>query len=310
MKTPLAIPFLLASIAAVAAAPAQRMMVPDEAGRMLQLFDLKKAHADGDEIELTREAAAQAAEMLRSFLQTPLTDADDIRAVGKRWIAALGTAEQIAEVERMFDAARKHRDDLIEVEVRLLQVKPDMFAQHLRQHLTATDREDAVTFESVIEPKLAERFAAAVERTECEHMFAPKIASMPLQPTTVSVKQQRAYVKDYEVTAQGNGVIADPIVGTVWEGNQSELCATFLPNGNIGLRCDVQVQELMKPIAEAKVDIIKGGQPVTIQLPRTTGVRLRSVAEVAPGALVVLAAQRQEGDFLVAIVKATAVSVK
>ena len=110
-------------------------------------------------------------------------------------------------------------------------------------------------------------------------------------------------MQDYTLTSNGDQLIADPIVGVVWDGIMVEFCAMVLDDGLIGMCCDVQSQQLQRPIQEFQADI-GTGTPVTIQLPRTTGVHFRQTTRVAAGDLVVLATQKVDGDYLLAIVEA------
>lgn len=127
---------------------------------------------------------------------------------------------------------------------------------------------------------------------------------MPLQTAMVSITTQTSYVQDFSVRRKGDAVIADPIVATTWDGFESKIHAAFLPDGTIGVACDVHVQELQRPMPSFTTTLAGCTQPVTIQLPRTTGLRLHQVAAVHDGDLVVLAAQKVDGDYLVAFVQA------
>ena len=245
-----------AALTVAGAARAQRVMLPDDDGdRMLQLFDLRKAWiesvgrgpdlrlriADGDPNggDAGAESAREAARLLRHFVEPQLRTGDDLCAMGTHWIAVLADQERIASVERLFDAARRRREDLIEVEVRMLGVKAGQFVKHLAPRLTRVERGEAVSYESVIDGDAVAKFSAACDDATDEVLVAPRIVVYPLQRANMHMITQVSYVKDYEVEIGANEAVADPVIGVVWEGNKSDVLATWLPGGGIGLRCEV-----------------------------------------------------------------------
>lgn len=309
--TPKTIPAVLSLLLAAtgllpARLPAQRMPMSD--GRILQMFDLRETQLDGGSKMSPVKAgdSQRAASMLRNFIDPPLRAGDDITAVGLQWIAVLADEPRIASVERLFQAAKQHRNDLLTIEVKLLEVSSAKFRKLLLPQLLTVERKAGTSYESVIDKPKAKQFLISCQAAATSVLAAPRLSVLPLQTANITLINETAYVKDFTVQRAGNSVIADPVISKVWDGHKSEVCATFLPGGRIGLRCDVNVQELHRPIPEVKTVVVKGTKPVTIQLPRLSGVRLANVAEVAPGSLVVLAAKRSDGKFLVAVIKANA----
>lgn len=297
---------LLATLQIGDAVTAQRMAMPG--GRMLQMFDLRQTRNEqmfGAQ-PMLGSTSDEAVTLLRNFIEPALREGDDIKAIGPHWIAVLADEQRIACIDRIFAAAKKHRNDLMTIEVRLLEFKKATFHKVLAKELTKVEREDITTFEAVIEKEEARAFAKRCMAGAEKSLAAPKLSVMPLQEAHVSMVKNVAYVKDFTVHRADAAVIADPVIGTAWEGHRGKMLATFLPDGRIGLSCEVQVQELHRPIPEAKISVIKDAQPVTIQLPRTSGVRMANVAEVSPGSLVVLATERRDSTFLVAVIRASA----
>ncbi|MFN3244931.1 MAG: hypothetical protein ACE37K_25745 [Planctomycetota bacterium] len=299
---------------------AQRVLVPDT-DQQLQLFDLRDLIRDGspgvelmlkgDRSPFDATASERAARMLRQFVDPPLRKGDDLTAIGEHRIAVFADAERIASVERILTAAKKHQKDLLTIEVQLLDVPAGKFRKYLREHLTKVEAkgDGASTFQSVFGKEAAKLFLATCDKIDgAGKLAAPLVSVLPLQQAEVSVVNQTSYVKDFTVQrSDANEVVADPVVDVVWSGHRAEVCATFLPHGRIGLSCDLRFQELQRPIPEVKVNVLEGALPVTIQIPRTSGVRLANVAEVTPGSVVALAAQRLDGNFLVALIQANAV---
>lgn len=290
--------------------------------RILQMFDLRTTQFDQQGFErFGKDAAKHAVKVLRQFVEPALRDGDDIQAMGEHWVAVLADAERIASVERLFQAAKAHRNDLLTIEVQILNFTAEKFRKHLRDdlvkvergtteigtgHLNDTSTVTGNTFESVIPKDKAKAFLKKARGAASQSLAAPKISVKPLQRASVSVVNQTSYIRDFTVERNNHQVVADPVVGVVWDGHKSEMCATFLPGGRIGLSCSVHFQELHRPIPEASITVVESTLPVTIQLPRTSGVRLANVAEVVADSLVVLASQRSDGEYLVAIVKANA----
>lgn len=297
---------LAASLLSSATLPGQRMPMPD--GRILQMFDLREIQVEsGNKLApVPAGAGTHAAAMLRHFVDPPLRDGDDITAVGRRWVAVLADEQRIASVDRLLQAAKKHRNDLLTIEVKLLDISAVKFKKQVLPKLVAVESDSGTSYQSVFDKAEAKKFVTTCAAAADTVLAAPRLSVLPLQQAHIQIVKETAYVKEFTVHRDQSAVIADPVVATVWDGHKSEVCATFLPNGAIGLRCAVTVQEVEKPIREVETEVIKGGQPVTIQLPHVTGVKLANVAELATGSVVVLASKRTDGSYLLALIKASA----
>ena len=285
---------------------AQKLSVPVDGDRSLQLYDLSALRPDGEPGDGSgpgERECAQAAELVRQFVAPTLRDGDDVRGLGGRWIAVLADAERTAAVARLFDAARRHRNDLLHVEVRLFTVAAAAFQQHLRDQLV----EDASKprGERLVPAADAAAFLASVQATGAAELSAPRLTVRPLQLATFVVGDTVAYVQDFQVTHDGGRTLADPIVDTVFSGTRSEVCATFLPGDHIGLNCSLLLQEVERPIPEVETHLAGSTVPLKIQLPKSRSVRLTTVAEVDPGALITIAAPQRDGNYLLAVVTAT-----
>ncbi|HZN40282.1 MAG TPA: hypothetical protein VFD82_15855 [Planctomycetota bacterium] len=176
----------------------------------------------------------------------------------------------------------------------------------LKDRLVQVERDQRVTYENVFGKQDAHDFADAVAKTAATRLVAPKLSVLPLQRANLAVKNQTAYIKDFTITKTGDKVIADPVVDVVWDGNETEVLATFLPDGTLGIACDVVFQEVEMPIAEFRTTVVETAEPVTIQLPRLTATRITQTAVLGEGSLVVLAARKVDGSWLIALVSAQA----
>ena len=295
---------------------AQKMPLPDGPGRQLQLFDLtvlrpKEAPAfaapqllAGKRREPSEPTDFETiARMLEHFVDPPLGPGDACQLLGDRWLAVIGSPAQVASIERLFHLAVRHREHPIEVTVQLLLVDDTKFTGNVKQHLVEVVRDEQVSFEVVLDEKQAKELTTRLDLLAPQRIDAPTLSVLPLQRGHLSVIDQTAYVRDFNLTRKGDALIADPIVDVVWDGNITDVCATLLPDGMIGVTCDVAFQEVQKPIRTFETTIGKD-LPVTLQLPRVTGTRLRQTAVLGEGSLVVLATQKASGDWIVALVRA------
>lgn len=71
------------------------------------------------------------------------------------------------------------------------------------------------------------------------------------------------------------------------------------------MRCDLQLRELKRPIAEFKTTLLDSTPAVTIQLPQVIGVRFEQTARLRGSESMVFAAQQADGIHLLTIVSAT-----
>lgn len=310
------------------ALPAQNMPVPDSKGRLLQLFDLHSvvAAADDDPGTDAGAAAAQAAkklpvlaaldldpwqrsttldipQFLRRFLTPPLGPGDDLQVLGKRWLALLGSPAQIANAEALLAVAAANRERPVDVAVQLVTVPKAGFEAHVRDLLRDGKQGEQSRWELVLETDAATRLLAATKTAQAATLDAPTITVMPLQRAMVQIANQTAYVKDFEVTRNGDSVVADPVVDVVQDGLRAEVVATFLEADLMAVGIDVQIQQLERPIPQFTTTV-GTNTPVTIQLPRVTGVRFQQVSRIRDGDHVVFAAQKVDGDYLLTIVSA------
>ncbi len=299
-----------------AAVGAQRLPLPDGSDRIVQLFDLQRLQSDKPATPANavpmpgfrREAVDEkptlgVADVIARFLEPPLGNDDALTQLGTRWLALLGSPRQAASAERLFDLATKRREQPIDVTIVLWTVPDELFRKHVQERLTAATRGNQVAYEAVLGKPAAGELERSLEKASAEQLHAPGISVFPLQPAMMSVVNQTSYVKDFAVTRVGDRMIADPIIDIVWDGVRSEVVATFLPEGAIGLACDFTVQELERPIAEFKTTI-GIDTPVTVQLPSTSTTRLQQTAVLTDGAMVALASRRVDGSWILATVRA------
>jgi hypothetical protein len=296
---------------------AQKLLLPDGSDRILQLFDLRPVLGEDKQgpklvvpAPVIKEPAPvhrshHAADMVRRFLEPALGPGDDCKVLGDRWLSVLGSPVQIAGVERLLALAAREREQetTIEVKLELMQFDDKAFGT-VKEGLAEVVRGTRVDHEAVLDADAARAFEAKIQPLAGERLQAPHLLVLPLQHSSMSLRRSSSYVKDFVCTRVGDNVVAEPVVDVVWDGNRTEVCATLLPDGMLGVWCDVTVQEVEQPIAEFQTTVGLLKTPVTIQLPRVTGARFEQTAVLAPGALIVVATQKVDGSWLLATVRA------
>lgn len=310
------LPSLLLCAFTTLSLPAQDVPLPDGTGRLLHVFDLHRVRpgAPGEPAEPRADTAAAAAaagetaqrlaEVLRQHVEPPLGVGDDLAVLGGRWLTLLGSARQIHSLERLLAHTEQQRDALVTATVRLARVPDATFQRQVRLELVPR-QDEPKTFEAVLSPAAAGRLERLLRSAEgAEIVAAPRLTVHPLQRASLSLLEPISYVRDFTLERHGDRVIADPVVGVVEDGVRAELCAVPLADGTIAVHCDVVSQQVQQPIPSFETDLGVSA-PVTIQLPRTTGVRFRQAAVLASGQVVVLASQQVDGDWLLALVEAS-----
>lgn len=122
---------------------------------------------------------------------------------------------------------------------------------------------------SVITNDELERLLLEHKSTEGTEILAmPKLTVFHGQRATVSLLNEIAYVKDYEVEVASASVIADPIIDVVREGVVINTSPVINPEGTgITLQVEALVSSVQRPMSEFLVPIQGVGSKVTIQLP-------------------------------------------
>jgi hypothetical protein len=304
-------PFLMSCVLSFCCVlTSQAVPLPDHGGRQLRLLDVYEllggeGHATDEAVAappVADEVLQRLADFLRHWIEPPLAVGDDLRPLAGRWLALVGSAAQIASVERWLVTARARRTDLLQFDVRFVVVPAKGFDSMLRTKLVPVERGDRVTWEKVIAAAAAKDVLAAALASGATNVTNCRLSVSPLQCGYASVARETSYVADFTVTTKEDCWIAEPLIDVVWDGVKTGVVACVLPNGTIGVSCEVLWQDLVQPIPEVMVSVGVGPE-VKIQLPRTNNGRLRQIARLLDGDAIVLAAQRVGGDYLVAVVQ-------
>ncbi len=308
MKTPLVLCLFAAALTA------QKVPLPEQPERIVQVFDVEKLLPGPVQPGLRlpvpgnrageHDALQALVGALARFVDPPLAADDDLKPLGTRRLVLLGSPQQSASLERMLRTASERSTQLIDVQMQFVLVADKVFQANLNQRLPAVERGQSVTRELVADRTTGDELQTFIAKIGGERLDAPTLTVRPLQPAQMSAMTQTAYVKDFTITKKGTDVIADPVVDVVRDGTEADVCATFLPDGTLGVSCSVTLADLKKSIATFETKIGAPGTPVTIQLPEVTTTRLHQTAALQDGGLVVLASRKADGNWLVTLVRA------
>jgi hypothetical protein len=299
----------LALAAALGAAlPAQKMPLPEAGDRLVQVIDLTPLLPAGEAGRgggsAPTSATAAIATFVRRFVDPPLRAGDDVAALGDRWLVVLGSQRQAACAEQLIQRAVLARDDHLQTTIRIMDLTAEEFATLLLPlfpGIAAAEETPAVR-QMILDGRKADELLTALGRTEVRIMHAPRLMAAPLQRASLSAGEEITYVKDFTLIANGKAVVAKPVLATVWNGVQVDLIAGYTGRDRVGVHCTLELRDVAEPIAEFETTLPGTVAPVTVQLPRTTAVRLQRTAELAIGSTVLIANQKADGSWMAALV--------
>lgn len=96
-------------------------------------------------------------------------------------------------------------------------------------------------------------------------LASPRITTYSGQRCTLELVKETAYIGGFEITSQGGGWVADPVVRTFKSGIQLGVLPTLHKTGDIEIDLQIVVSEALRPIGQAQVSVL--GAPMTVQSP-------------------------------------------
>lgn len=308
---------VLASTGSTAPLCAQARPVPGEE-RFARIYELvgivDSPHSRGPDLVLvdagqeppgpppTRGPAA-IAHLAAAFAQPALRADEEIQPLGERWLVVLGRAEQHAWVERFLADAKEQAAAALRVQCELFAMPELVFQRDVAPALRRDGGAGAET-PAVLAP--GERTRAFLESLarhgEVTAVELPGVVLRPLSPGHVSVANQTAYVRDFEVEVAQGSFVANPIVDVVKDG--VSVVTSAVPLGDVtGLSLDVKVADLQRPIPTLETTLAGGTLPVTIQVPQLFETRVEATVKLPPEHTVVLTLPARTGRrYLVTVV--------
>lgn len=312
----LSVSFALLSLVSLATGlSAQRQTLPGSKSAVAA-FDLGFAMPDtgpklrmptGEDAAATEPATPPVTHRLAEFLAGVATGLnmplEDVQPLGGRYVVALGGTRELDALEQLLAKARTQQQTQFELAIRMYSL-PAKFAAAKLPGLLGVDPAGKPARVAVLDRAAADGFLQTLDAAhDLDVMHAPKVAARNLQPVTLSVLQYSSYVKDYTVRSEPGQVIADPVVGTVWDGFSIDATCLELDSGRIAMRVAIEHQNVAKPIEERATTLPGTKLPVTVQVPRVSGVRAKQMAILVWGGAGVLAAPKEDGSWLVVVTR-------
>ncbi|MEM7204466.1 MAG: hypothetical protein AAF628_29680 [Planctomycetota bacterium] len=310
---------LSCSLLAWSAAPLSGQEIPLGLGdprvvRLHHVADLVRSpQADGDHLGDAGVAAAAddhpwleeqralLADFVATFVEPPLADNEAVRMLGPEHLVVLGRPEQQAWVDRALLEQRAALGTQIGVEIRVLAVAKDAFAEHFAPLLDEADTWRPLQH-VLADSEATRRFVGAVMADpRIDSVTAPRLVVLPLQRATVTVGEPLSYVRDYEIHRAGHRLMAEPVVDQVFDGIKVDTICGFVGAGAIGVVFDYQHFDVERPIPTFETDLAIGAGSVEIHLPAWQEVHLEQKLVMPKGGYAIVSAPDRD-HYAVALV--------
>lgn len=256
------------------------------------------------------------ADLMREFVEPRLDERDEIQVVGESSIVVLALPAQHAWIQRWLTAARDAPEQFLEVEVTFYALTPTGYAAHLAPVLARAPQPTQVRVDPGVRAQSlllapgaeTEAFLAALAKTEgVEIVSAPRVLARMRESADVRTGEQVSYIKDFKVERTPTGIIADPVVDTVWDGLGFTIIGTPLSSGHLGLQIEAIAADLQRPIPTFETTLGVGA-PVSIQLPRVRVARVRAAVELPKDHVVLFSLADATEKPMVVVLRARAVA--
>lgn len=257
----------------------------------LMMFDVRDLLTRGRDEEAgpSLDQATQAlAGLIRGLAEPPIKDDQTVKCLNGTLIVS-GSGGQQDWIAGFLRQNRDRSSEMIDTEVRCLRVPADAKGLDLGEGTKTIP---------------AHELEAWIERAKTQGadvLTAPRLSTWPLQAGVISILNQLAYVKAYEVyeRVEPSGArIVDPIVETVQEGLVIEMCGGLLEGGNVGLQLQIMKTDVERPIATLQT------QYGEIGVPNVQTLRVDSHLKLGPNAAAVFSVAGHKDERLAVIVTA------
>lgn len=330
------LPFAVSMLAAAAAA--QKFPLAGESGREAALVDVssllpKPAEGKQPDVEAMRAALAELAGFVREFCEPELAATHDVQPVAERWLAVVGTAQQIAFVERLVGTAKKEPGTLVVVESRFYELPTAVFMEHVEPLLPKVEkaqvpiladvpvvgflfqqgkRGESTARVAVVDAEKAAALHAALGAAKgIDVLAAPKVILRSLQAATIATGEEVSYRKDYECKVEDGEFVWHEVRDTVFDGIRLGATCGLLDDDRIGLRFELSLQDVQRPFPEFVTTVTAKApgegqveKKVTVELPHVTGVRTKQSLVLEDGASALVVGQKDDGTWCVSTVSA------
>jgi hypothetical protein len=220
-------------------------------------------------------------QLVRTYIDPPLSGpGEEVRSTPGATLVVNARPAQQAWIERFLEGLRGF-DAMIELQARLYTAPRGL----LREWGVAPSATLATP------ERLAELTRRLQDEERVEVVTAPALLQLPCQRANISVLNQLAYVKGWQVrlVEPGGREIADPEIAVVQEGVVVDARTTPLPGERFGLQLELSRCELERPIPTRKIRISAStDEEVEIGEPEVKTASFAATVVLADGASAVL----------------------
>ncbi len=127
----------------------------------------------------------------------------------------------------------------------------------------------------------------------------PQIVAPALHRALLRVGKDITYVRDHELSAGPDGLVARPLAATIFAGHEVTAMVAPAANGLVAMQIALVDHVVEQPLHEVVTTIPGSTMEVRVQVPRVTGSRASQVVEMADGATALVTARQNDGRWLV-----------
>ena len=229
-------------------------------GPYLEVHDIRDLVSTDDDEEGPRATAKHLCEMIRNHIQPAFApETENVKTMSPGVVVVVGRPEQQQWVRDFFDLQRRNRDVYFLIEVQLLELDSQAFAElGLGPEPTVIDQEE---FDDLM--------LDVQERGDVDLLTAPRLLSLNGQRVTVTLENPMRYIKGYEVfenVMPGGRTIEVPQIESIREGVVMDGVATLIDDDRIGVDFEIVVTDVKRPL---EIEMTEFGEVARPEVSRT-----------------------------------------
>ncbi len=289
---------------------AQKAPLRGDDPRLVQLHDLgdfvagAKVTSKKGSTDAVRKQLERIAGFIRTFVEPALAADEDIQPLGTQYLAMLARPEHQAWLERLLQQWKIDRYKVgISIQI-LVDRSPEFINRHFGTWLKGASLSESVSHVLSDPAKITGLRRSLMRDPESESMTAPELEVLPLREAQLSIGQQLAYIKDYEIKRQADGskkAIAIP--GHLFDGLEVTAIAAVVAENDIVLDFELCARSVEKPIRQFSTELEPGGKKYRIDLPEWRVLKLEQKLRMQDGGMAIVRAPLANGKFAVALVR-------
>jgi hypothetical protein len=258
-------------------------------GVVARLLDEDGTNSALREFAPAREQQEQTGELLASWVRRFVEPAWDlesnsIESQGGESLLFRGTPQQQAWVTAWLELLRERELGFASMSASIIELPPGGL-----EVLGFEPDEPMGVATPAQKEKLLEARKQLDAHTGWSLLSAPRLVTRSFLGGNVSITNQLAYIKEWELTMLGDGrtTVADPVIGTVQEGLGLGLVCGPVAAGVLGLTLSLDRTDVEQPIATRKIRVATNPKTeVDVSTPIVNHVKLSSWYRVPDGGLI------------------------